>query len=206
LSDVIPYLVYYLAPVLARLSAPMGRMRLVYAACFALLVAAGVFVHSRGALSKLTSTWNTEPISVDLVPARLWDWHDLQSMRGTFPYVAARPDQIRFVRQPGEQKQGRVDLELVNLSRKRFRWQSSASPGIEVSPAQGEHAIRYSVSVVVPVAADSLGRQSLGTIDVGVEPDGLVAWPRSVLTIPIDLYVLESEHNVFLPLVLGGAR
>jgi hypothetical protein len=42
----------------------------------------GVFVHGRGALFPAVHHWNDGPPNVDLAPARVWDWRDMQSLRG----------------------------------------------------------------------------------------------------------------------------
>jgi hypothetical protein len=55
-----------------------------------LLLAWGVAVHARGALSPATGTWNTQPWNVDQDPARVWDWGDPQFLAGWLrPVVGA---------------------------------------------------------------------------------------------------------------------
>jgi hypothetical protein len=76
-SDVLPLLVFLMLPVFPRLRArpPLGI-------AFGLLLAASVFVNWRGATRFETWLWNSEPVSVDTEPSRLWDWDDLQMLRG----------------------------------------------------------------------------------------------------------------------------
>ena len=81
LSDVTPFLVFFLIPALmkwresAKWPAPSA------AAAFAVLLAASVFIHSRGALRNEVYLWNVSPVNVDQNPARVWDWRDPQFLR-----------------------------------------------------------------------------------------------------------------------------
>lgn len=77
-SDVTPLLVFLLLPVLPKL----GRPRPAMTAAFAVLLAVSVLVHGRGAIAFDTWLWNSEPVSVDEQPSRLWDWRDAQFLRG----------------------------------------------------------------------------------------------------------------------------
>ena len=75
MSDVAPLLVFLLLPVLKELRRPaLGT-------AFAVLLGLSVFVHWRGASDFDTWLWNSDPVSVDLKPSRLWDWSDLQFLR-----------------------------------------------------------------------------------------------------------------------------
>ena len=49
------------------------------AVCLGLI---SVFIHARGALTYDTWDWNSIPSNIDEHPARLWDWHDVQFLRG----------------------------------------------------------------------------------------------------------------------------
>ncbi len=81
-SDVVPYLVYLLVPAVTALAALGGRRRAALSGLFALAVAASVFAHYRGAASQHADQWNSRPVDVDRAPARVWDWRDLQFLRG----------------------------------------------------------------------------------------------------------------------------
>jgi hypothetical protein len=87
-SDVLPYLVYFLIPVIAVLWSPRGRERLggrrhaLLAGLFGLTLAVSVVVHGRGALRPHGYAWNGSPVDVDTAPARLWDWRDPPFLRG----------------------------------------------------------------------------------------------------------------------------
>jgi hypothetical protein len=80
-SDVLPYLVYFLAPVVAYLSwAGPGRRALT--AAFATTLLASVVIHGRAATSRQGYAWNGHPVHIDEDPGRLWDWSDPQFLRG----------------------------------------------------------------------------------------------------------------------------
>jgi hypothetical protein len=100
--DMVPYLTYLTGGAIARLLRSVGRARVVYAICFALLVEASVFTHGRGALSRATYAWNRKPVSVDRYPSRIWDWRDAQFMRGLLPDTV------------GQAVQGLSDLAAVD--------------------------------------------------------------------------------------------
>ena len=59
--------------------------RLATSAIGIVLLAAGIFIHARGALSPATSIWNSLPENVDLNPERIWDWRQPQFLAGLIP-------------------------------------------------------------------------------------------------------------------------
>lgn len=79
-TDMVPYLVYFLAPPLARVFAAPKAHR-TSCAVLALLVMVSVFAHASGAWTRSVMNWNVTPVSVDKHPERLWDWTDVQFLR-----------------------------------------------------------------------------------------------------------------------------
>ena len=57
------------------------RLKLTFIFFFFITIAVSVFIHVCGATEIATARWNEEPVSVDKVPARSWDVHDLQFLR-----------------------------------------------------------------------------------------------------------------------------
>lgn len=55
--------------------------RMAVAVCATVFVAAGLFANWRGATSPGTAGWNSDPVSVDVEPSRVWDWRDMQILR-----------------------------------------------------------------------------------------------------------------------------
>lgn len=78
-SDMIPYFIYFTIPFLAKI--PEFNKQLKISVLILTLCLAGVsfFIHYRGATDVQTFLWNAE---VDQNISKIWDWHDLQIMRG----------------------------------------------------------------------------------------------------------------------------
>ena len=81
-AEVLPYLVYLLAPALERVVNLRGTLRWLALSGVTALLAFQVLVHSRGATDPRVWIWNDEPCQVTECPARLWDWTDLQFLHG----------------------------------------------------------------------------------------------------------------------------
>jgi hypothetical protein len=75
-TEIIPLLTIFLIPVFQEWSAFPRAWK----ALFLLTLAWSVFIHARGATSFAVHRWNETPTEVD--PARAWDWHDPQFLRG----------------------------------------------------------------------------------------------------------------------------
>jgi hypothetical protein len=86
-SDVTPFFVYLLAPVVDKWSWP-SRGALASGAgtvAFVILLSFSIFAHARSAIDPRPSAWNWEPNNVDQTTARLWDWSDILFLRGLCP-------------------------------------------------------------------------------------------------------------------------
>ena len=81
-TDVVPFFVYFLIPVLAKLSELRGPRRVALASVFGLLVLVSAFTNGSGAMNRATEFWNSSPVDVDKAPGRVWDWRDPQFLRG----------------------------------------------------------------------------------------------------------------------------
>lgn len=81
-SDMIPYFVYFLIPVVAQVPELEGTRKVVLAAALCSSVVVSFFVHYKGATDENVFAWNFNPVSVDAKPSRLWDWSDIQFLRG----------------------------------------------------------------------------------------------------------------------------
>lgn len=80
MSDLVPYFMYFLIPVLAALPGPPGPSRAMLVGAFVLLVAASGVIHYRGAYRRGVWDWNSTPVDAD-APGRAWDWRDPQLLR-----------------------------------------------------------------------------------------------------------------------------
>lgn len=83
-SDVLPYAVYFLIAILEEISSAQStaRLRGGLGIGFGLLALASIAIHYRGVVSPATLGWNNVPLNVDENPERLWDWTDIQFLRG----------------------------------------------------------------------------------------------------------------------------
>jgi Dolichyl-phosphate-mannose-protein mannosyltransferase len=82
-ADVIPYFIYFLIPVVAALPDPRHvAARPTLTAAFVVLVAISFGIHYRGAYRRVAWDWNSTPVDIDVDPTRIWDWRDLQFLRG----------------------------------------------------------------------------------------------------------------------------
>ena len=82
-ADVMPYAVFLLIPVLLAVqSGTQRRARVALGGLFGVLLALSVAIHTRGATSHATWTWNSVPVSAHEHTERIWDWSDLQFLRG----------------------------------------------------------------------------------------------------------------------------
>jgi len=81
-TDVIPYPVYFLVPVIAQLARLRGVLKAGLVSLFTLCVLASLFANGIGAVSRTTEFWNSSPVDIDEAPQRAWDWSDPQFLRG----------------------------------------------------------------------------------------------------------------------------
>jgi hypothetical protein len=82
MTDVVPFLVYFVAFNVCALRRLAPCPKAAVSGAMALLAVASVLIHAHGALSRVPSGWNVWPLNVDTMPARVWDWRDLQFTRG----------------------------------------------------------------------------------------------------------------------------
>jgi hypothetical protein len=87
---VVPLLVFFLIPVLPRMTGGTARARLL-CGVFCALSAASVFIHFEGATNWECMRWNISPTQIRDTPWRIWDWHDVQFLRGVKPPVPEAP-------------------------------------------------------------------------------------------------------------------
>jgi hypothetical protein len=81
-TDLLPYLIYFIIPVVAWLDSASGVRRLAVAALLGVTALTSVAMHAQGALNPETSAWNGYPVNIDLEPVRVWDWRRPQFLAG----------------------------------------------------------------------------------------------------------------------------
>lgn len=77
-TDMVPYLVYFLVPVVRALGWNGEGARRSLTATFAVLALISLSIHIHGASSRKVYQWNSTPVDLDFHPERLWDWKDPQ--------------------------------------------------------------------------------------------------------------------------------
>ncbi|WP_342379887.1 hypothetical protein NVS55_10115 [Myxococcus stipitatus] len=88
MTDMTPYLCYFLVPVVDRLRmaapspTPVPVWKRGFVVTFVLLAGLSFFTHFRGATSSAVVNWNGLPLDVDTHPSRLWDFGDISFLRG----------------------------------------------------------------------------------------------------------------------------
>jgi hypothetical protein len=79
-ADMVPFLIYFLIPVVGFL-AHANKPKWIMLTIFLGLTAFSFWVNYRGAVRWEVYLWNSNPVSVDSKPSRIWDWHDIQFLR-----------------------------------------------------------------------------------------------------------------------------
>ena len=83
-ADVLPILAYFLIPAVDRF-ANFAYPFNVGSGLFWSLVLVSIFIHFRCATVTAPFHWNSAPVEIDRNPHRLWDWSDIQFLRGLCP-------------------------------------------------------------------------------------------------------------------------
>jgi len=79
-ADMVPFLVYFLIPVVAFL-AYAKKPKWLMLTIFLVLTSFSFWVNFQGAVRREVYLWNINPVNVDVKPSRIWDWHDIQFLR-----------------------------------------------------------------------------------------------------------------------------
>jgi MFS family permease len=205
-SDVLPYIVYFLIPVLAWLGEPQTPA--VVAVFFCVTVAASVFIHYRGANWRATFDWNGQPVPVDADPARVWDWRDPQFLRGVAwadgllpPRVVISPASVSLLRDTASGGLQRVTLRIRLARGTRFDWQGQAGPGITLSPDHAENVGETTIVATFDKAQMSAAAAGPSEIRAQARMSGSDAAWQSIV-IPVTLVEGQVRH-VFLPILTG---
>lgn len=84
-TDLGPIFVYLMLPYLKQIVQEPRTRRSFSALTFLCLLSISLFAHMRGATAQATWLWNSEPVGIDSAPERLWNWRDIQFLRGLRP-------------------------------------------------------------------------------------------------------------------------
>ncbi len=139
--DMLPYLTYFLIPVLAQLKAPKTAGQWVLAAVFAILVLASLFVNYRGGTQRATWDWSMAFLnvvdSIDDAPRRVWDWSDPQFWRGLRPArIQAKPASLCLTYRQGDDAEPAGSLLLVNDGDRALTWSVETPRRVFYQPSE----------------------------------------------------------------------
>jgi len=81
-SDIIPYFIYFLIPVVSKIPTLTGIRKAGVTFLLFCSVLISFFIHFRGATDWEVYAWNSDPVNVDVESSRVWDWRDIQFLRG----------------------------------------------------------------------------------------------------------------------------
>ncbi|PWR71868.1 hypothetical protein ACKUB1_11365 [Methanospirillum stamsii] len=79
--DVNPLLLYFIIPVLSKISSMKPSSKKIWTFVLLVLVGISVIIHLKGAVIFGVWDWNGTPLNVDENPWRIWDFHDIQFLR-----------------------------------------------------------------------------------------------------------------------------
>ena len=98
LTDIVPYLVYWLIPVVAWIRTAHGWPRRAVAVVFASLATVSVLMHAQGVFNPKAMSWNHEPVELNADPTRLWDWRHPPFLAGfVAPSVVEQLPDLRTI-------------------------------------------------------------------------------------------------------------
>jgi len=204
-SDIIPYLIYFLIPVLGYDKLLNGIKKWTYKGLIYCLIIFSFFVHFRGAMHEDVLQWNELPVSIDLSLERLWEWEDMQFLRGLindhsdFSYKA-KIDLISFtdnidicyllqVSNTGTYKWKRRTNEILRIGCRVFNTQdTTASSPIEIRKELPATVIKAgdSFKVNFAISKQLLGKGSYKIIFDMVREN--IFWFETIGSLPLISY------------------
>jgi hypothetical protein len=212
LTDMLPYWMYLTIPAVGAATQPTTARDWICAATIGLLTAYSVMVHYRGATDRATYDWNSEPVNVDEYPERLWDWGDLQYLRGfpafdsrvaplIAPRITAEREQVFVLCRSGAKCTRQVGLRFVNVRNNECHWEAEIPTGVVGLSTGSLDAVRFSLDVQIPEDIYPLGRHHLGEIKVVARAPGRLGGKGDSVSVPVQLYVVDELHTFFFPIV-----
>jgi hypothetical protein len=196
LADMIPYLIYFLLPVVplvANASRTITPLRITFFVC--LLIS--FFIQYQGIKSEAMWGWNNVPTDIDLDQGRLWDWGDPQFLRGFTLYhnifppgLGTDPDEINLYCTVGnDESKCKTSLELFVRPWQAFNWEATPPQGVKVVPARGQDFFKRPRLAIRLTESDySPGVYDLGDLKIAaIQKEG--AQLSKTITVPIILHL-----------------
>ena len=199
-TDMLPYLIYFLIPVLREMTRPTTLRGALTIALFSILAAISLFIHFRGGTDDATRRWNlaAEPVvaNVDDDPSRVWDWSDPQFWRGLRPARFSVATQALCL-DTRTTTPDDLSLTIINAGDRPFTCQirSPKELGLGFVPATMPGPRSYDLTIILNPAKYAPGVHSLG----GIYIDALSADGQSIdgcpIVVPVGLQVPPSPHD-----------
>ncbi|MEO8396370.1 MAG: hypothetical protein ABI700_25480, partial [Chloroflexota bacterium] len=187
MTDVLPYFAFFLIPLLVYLPS-LSRLKFwLVTAVLAITIFASVAIHFRGSSEVATQTWNSVPVSVDEAPERVWDWTDVQFLRGI-----------------GEPN---ASIELGAISAHRFEFDADSVRYEDGGWGDAEHfedgttfqwMVKKQAALTIRLASRTDLQLEIG-IPRAISPELLANFTFAVNGVPIGLRVDNGVYSGFIP-------
>jgi hypothetical protein len=221
MTDILPIFAYFLAFAVSWMYAYFTVIRAVLLIVFAVLAGASFLIHAHGAIDMETDAWNSTPVSVDKQPGRVWDWEDLQFLRGlkirdrgslidlpvdrAVPAVAHLAETISFRR-----NQAKPDTLMSGWSTPvaEGSWSVDAQPTLVLRVPELTKRIQP-VRLIVLLRTDVAGKLSNG-VQVIVNDVAVSSWniderSRQMITfVPSDIVARRGGMHIAFRLAAGN--
>ena len=194
MTDVLPYFAFFLIPLFVYLPS-LSRLRFwLVTALLAITIFASVAIYFRGSTEQATQTWNSIPVSVDEAPGRVWDWTDVQFLRGI-----------------GEPS---ASIELAAVSAHRFEFDADSLAYEGSGWGDTEHfkdgtTFQWMVEKQAALMIRLTTRTDL-QVEIGilraVSPELLANFTFSVNGVPIGLRVDNGVYSGYIPAITLSAN
>ena len=143
MSDMTPYFIFLLIPILDYLTLPLTPLKATFAVGFAVLSLISILIAGWTANSQAVPQWNESPVSVDIATERVWDWRDLQFLRGSgirAAHLDAAPNSLAVVGSPETEaaERQKVSLSIVNSGGRALDWHIKMPPRVSLDSTNTE--------------------------------------------------------------------
>jgi hypothetical protein len=199
-TDVLPFLMYFLIPVVAAVGRPVTVRGGVLALGFGLAVLASAFMHYSGGMRGESWRWNIHPpphAAANDLSERVWDWSDPQFLRGIRPgAVATSPGVLCITAREGESF-GQAELIVHNGGYCAFGWGMTLPNGVFGNPPCGPlHPFTgCRMTLAADIAGLHAGVQAAGGILITAGRSGALGAPavNTPVVVPVTVQVLSPD-------------
>ncbi len=197
-SDVLPYFIFFLIPAISKILYPYPRNFRTIGTISGLLflTVSSFFIHYRGANNQATFGWNDFPVRVENHPNRLWDWHDLQFLRG-FPQAQTpaiiTPMTIVVSRAYGSDAEEPLEIKINNVGDQPYIWQTAAPYSILFDKQIGKLMNETKVTARIAPTKYPPGLYTLGGIHFNFTGDNGESIKNGSMIVPVLLNVFDDQ-------------